>query len=57
MRDYVEPYAVNRLCLSMRNVRDYYPPKDYHRVATVTLLYAKQHKRQQIWENVDCQYR
>ena len=32
----VEPYAVNRLCLSMRNVRDYDPPKDYHRVATVT---------------------
>ena len=30
----VEPYAINRLCLSMRNVRDYYPPKDYHRVAT-----------------------
>src|SRR4029434_8907435 len=30
----VEPYAVNRLCLSMRNVRDYDPPKDYHRVAT-----------------------
>src|SRR4029434_1218437 len=24
----VEPYAVNCLCLSMRNVRDYYPPKD-----------------------------
>src|SRR4029434_892315 len=36
MRDYVEPYAVNRLCLSMRNVRDYYPPKDYYRVATVS---------------------
>ena len=35
MRDYVEPYAVNRLCLSMRNVRDYDPPKDYHCVATV----------------------
>ena len=34
MRDYVEPYAINRLCLSMRNVRDYYPLKDYHRVAT-----------------------
>src|SRR4029434_4354191 len=33
----VEPYAVNRLCLSMRNVRDYDPPKDYHRVATVML--------------------
>src|SRR4029434_7514537 len=31
----VEPYAVNRLCLSMRNVRDYDPPKDYHRVATI----------------------
>src|SRR4029434_784247 len=30
----VEPYAVNRLCLSMRNVRDYFPPKDYHRVET-----------------------
>src|SRR4029434_2492346 len=30
----VEPYAVNRLCLSMRNLRDYYPPKDYPRVAT-----------------------
>src|SRR4029434_4253480 len=29
MRDYVEPYAVNRLCLSMRNVRDYHPLKDY----------------------------
>ena len=24
------------LMLSMRNVRDYYPPKDYHRVATLT---------------------
>src|SRR4029434_1020218 len=34
MRDYVDPYAINRLCLSMRNVRDYYPPKDHHRVAT-----------------------
>src|SRR4029434_1020779 len=37
MRDYVEPYAINRLCLSMRNVRDYYPPKDYHRVATLSM--------------------
>src|SRR4029434_4674061 len=34
MRDYVEPYAVNRLCLSMRNVRDYHPQKDYRPVAT-----------------------
>ena len=40
MRDYAEPYAVNRLCLSMRNVRDYHPLKDYRPVATsyVTLL-------------------
>src|SRR4029434_6318493 len=41
MRDYVEPYAINRLCLSMRNVRDYYPPKDYHRVATTVYSVAK----------------
>src|SRR4029434_6980130 len=33
----VEPYAVNRLCLSMRNVRDYYRSEDYHRVATLSM--------------------
>src|SRR4029434_2730192 len=32
----VEPHAVNRLCLSRPNVRDYDPPKDYHCVATTT---------------------
>ena len=37
MRDYVEPYAVNRLCLSMRNVRDYHPLKDYRPVATLSM--------------------
>src|SRR4029434_10657086 len=30
----VEPSAVNRLCLSMRDVRDYHPVEDYHPVAT-----------------------
>ena len=31
----VEPSAVNRLCLSMRDVRDYHPVEDYPPVATV----------------------
>src|SRR4029434_1418724 len=39
----VEPYAVNRLCLSMRNVRDYDPVEDYHRVATYGSLKSNTH--------------
>ena len=29
----------------MRNVRDYDPPKDYHRVATVSLLWREEEIR------------
>src|SRR4029434_4523113 len=37
----VEPSAVNRLCLSMRDVWDYYRVEDYHRVATETLEFKQ----------------
>src|SRR4029434_3578927 len=37
-RDYVEPYAINRLCLSMRNVRDYHPVEDCDTGATRGLV-------------------
>src|SRR4029434_6057594 len=41
----VEPSAVNRLCLSMRDVRDYYRVEDYHPVATAgTALHSKHYQ-------------